>query len=438
MLYQIARWFAVLGISVALVSEAITYLALLISSFCWLAADWKSQDFNLRRVFDVFWGALRERRWWSLFVLAVLVWIGEGLLASLVHGNVPRTSHLYKAFLALTAVVGYLVVPSFDALFWRRLVLGALLGAGISSAAGYMQVSRGLFPMEQWLMSEAEKTQSNHYRGQLYVPGTHTKAATGPLRNRIKTSVTLVWVLGIFLGLSVMTRTWASRVAVALILAGLGAFSYFTSAKAGWGASLLCLAGVAALHFIPWFRKLLLTGLVAAFIGAMGFVVGTGLNYPADVSAPVSADKISVRGFAWAHGLKVIEGFPALGSGLGTYSRVSPDYFRDPELAFSYTINSHCQHLTAWAEGGPIGGTAWLVIMFLMALAMHRIWQPNNSCIESCHRAQRLGVTFTLAAVFILSFVHDFLFHPSVAALFWMVAGWVGALAYRDLRTLSV
>ena len=37
MLYQIARWFAVLGISVALVSEAITYLALLISSFCWLA-----------------------------------------------------------------------------------------------------------------------------------------------------------------------------------------------------------------------------------------------------------------------------------------------------------------------------------------------------------------------------------------------------------------
>ena len=154
-------------------------------------------------------GALRERRWWSLLVLAVLVWIGEGLLASLVHGNVPRTSHLYKAFLALTAVVGYLVVPSFNALFWRRLVLGALLGASISSAAGYMQVSRGLFPMEQWLMSEAEKTQSNHYRGQLYVPGTHTKAATGPLRNRIKTSVTLVWVLGIFLGLSVMAKTWA-------------------------------------------------------------------------------------------------------------------------------------------------------------------------------------------------------------------------------------
>ncbi len=429
MLYQFAKWFAVLGVSVALISEAITYLALLFSSIFWLIADWKQQKMSIPKALATFKGALRMRRWWSLFIVAGLVWIVEGLVAALVQGNEPRVSHLYKAFLILTMVVGYRVLPSFCAVFWRRLMFGALLGAGIAAGAGYMQLNHGGFPMERLLMSKAEKTDKSHYRGQIYVPGTHTKAATGPLRNRIKTSVSLVWFLGLFIGLSSLARTWSLKAALGVVILGLGAFSYFTYAQAGWAASALCLVGLSLVHFVPALRKLLLGTLSLSLVAGMAFVVSTGAGYPSDVAAPVSADKMSVRGFSWAHGLKVIESYPLLGSGLGTYSRASKEFFIDPELAFSHTINTHCQHLTAWAEGGPVGGLAWLSMMVLLIWGIHRSWQSKRSSVDLPFQAQRLAGTFIVVTIFILSFVHDFLFHPSVAALFWMVAGLIGYLA---------
>ena len=146
---------------------------------------------------------------------------------------------------------------------------------------------------------------------------------------------------------------------------------------------------------------------------------------------------MSIRGFAWSHGLKVVEGYPILGAGLGTYSRSSRQFFLDPELAFSYTINSHCQHLTAWAEGGPIGGLAWLVIVGLIAWAIQRIWLIRVASDDDVFSAQRLAVTFVLVGIFFLSFVHDFLFHPSVAALFWMVVGLAGYLALGEKPDLN-
>ena len=418
----------------ALVSEAVTYLALLLSSITWLIADWKRREMNLSAAFSHFKEALQARRWWALFTLAGLVWICEGLLAALVQGNEPRVSHLYKAFLMLTMVVGYRVLPSFCGVFWRRLIFGALLGAGIAAGAGYMQLNHGGFPMERLLMSQAEKTDKNHYRGQIYVPGTHTKAATGPLRNRIKTSVTLVWFLGLFVGLSSLARTWSIKAALGVVIFGLGVFSYFTYARAGWAASALCLVGLSLIHFVPALRKFLLGTLSLSLVAGMAFVVSTGASYPSDVAAPVSADKMSVRGFSWAHGLKVIESYPFLGSGLGTYSRASKEFFKDPELAFSHTINTHCQHLTAWAEGGPVGGFAWLSMMVLLIWGMHRSWQRKRSLVDLPFQAQRLAATFIVVTIFILSFVHDFLFHPSVAALFWMVAGLIGYLGIKEAR----
>ncbi len=377
---------------------------------------------------------LKNRRWWAIFILALTVWILEGLLAALIQGNQPRVSHLYKAILALTAVVGYQVLPSFDSFFWRKLILGALLGAGIASSAGYMQYNQGLFPMERMLMSEAEKTDTRHYRGQLYIPGTHTKAATGPLRNRIKTSVTLVWLFGLLAGLSLLAKTLAQRMGLLGLVGLAGVFSFYTFAKAGFWASVLCLCGVLALHWIPVFRKTLLGVLTLTFVLGMAFVITTGASYPADAKVPLEANKISVRGFAWSHGLKVVQGYPLFGAGLGTYSRASREFFLEPELAFSYTINSHCQHLTAWAEGGLPGGAAWLSIVGLMLWALQRSWLREPLKGDSGFSAQRMAVTFILVAVFLLSFVHDFLFHPSVAALFWMLVGLAGKLALKDER----
>jgi len=208
-----------------------------------------------------------------------------------------------------------------------------------------------------------------------------------------------------------------------------GIFSFYTFAKAGFGVSVLCLFGVIVLQYIPSFRKLILGVLTAAFVVGMGFVIVTGANYATDVAAPIATDKVSIRGFAWSHGLKVVQGYPLLGAGLGTYSKSSRAFFLDPDLAFSYTINGHCQHLTAWAEGGPIGALAWLSIIGLIAWAIHKSWSMNALTRGVEFSCQRVTVTFVLVAVFLMSFVHDFLFHPSVAALFWMMVGLSGYLA---------
>jgi hypothetical protein len=428
-LYQISRWLVVIGIGLCLVSEAGSYLALLLSATCWLVADWRNHEMTLIKSWNTFAESLRTRQWWAWFVLIATAWIAEGLLAALVHGNTPRVSHLYKSLFILTAVVGYRVLPSFDRLFWRRLIVGALLGAGVASAAGLMQYKKGSFPMERLLMSEAEKTEKRHYRGQLYIPGTRIKAATGPLRNRIKTSVTLVWSLALLAGLSVLAKTFTTRLALLLVASILGCFSFFTFAKAGFGVSILCLLGLIILERIPSLRDLLGGVLAVAFTAGMAFVITTGVNYAPDVKAPIALDKVSIRGFAWSHGVKVASAHPILGAGLGTYSRSSRAFFIDPELAQSYTVNSHCQHLTAWAEGGLIGVGVWLFLMALIGSAIQKSWRVPGRESDDGFRAKRIGMTFGLVGAFLLSFVHDFLFHPSVAALFWMTVGLAGYLA---------
>jgi hypothetical protein len=429
MLYRISRWLVVLGAGLCLVSEAGSYIALLLCALLWLIADWRQYQMTPLKAWNQFVHALRNRAWWAWFVLAVTIWIVEGLLAAYIQGNVPRVSHLYKAFFVLTAVVGYRVLPSFSRLFWRRLIVGALLGAGVAATAGLLQYKKSSFPMERMLMSEAEKTEKGHYRGQLYIPGTRMKAVTGPLRNRIKTSVTLVWLFALLAGLSQLTKTFATRLGLALTAGILGCFSFYTFAKAGIGVSVLCLFGVMILHFAPCFRGLIYGVLAAAFVVGMTFVITTGVSYEPNVKAPIATDKVSVRGFAWSHGFQVVQEYPLLGAGLGTYSRSSRDFFLDPELARSYTINSHCQHLTAWAEGGIIGVMAWILMIALIAGAIQRSWLVEAEGVDSAFRAKRLATTFALVAAFLLSFVHDFLFHPSVAALFWMMVGLAGYLA---------
>jgi len=382
-----------------------------------------------QRAWKIFIGSLRKRQWWSLFILALVIWIIEGLVAAGIQGNVPRISHLYKAFFSFAAVVGYRVLPTFNRAFWKRMVLGVLLGGLLSSGAGFMQYKRGSFPLETMLMSSFEKSDKRHYRGQLYIPGTKKKAATGLLRNRIKTSVTLLWVFALLVGLTPLITTGAARLGL-LVLGGVfSAFSALTFAKAGLGAALLCLVGVIVLQSVPAFRRVVGLTLGIAFVVGMGFVMMTGANYAQGAKAPIALDKVSIRGFAWSHGLKVVQEYPVFGAGLGTYPNVSPDVFIDSELAWSYTINAHCQHLTAMAEGGPTGFLVWGVILTLIGFSIQRSWTIHRHEFDSEFQALRLMATYFLVAVFLLSFVHDALCHPSVAALFWVIVGLSGYLA---------
>ena len=119
-LYQLSRWSAVVGASLCLCSEPLTYLALIVSAALWLVADWKYHQFTTQRAKAMFWEGLKERQWWAWFTLACFIWIAEGLLAALIQNHTPPASHLYKAFFVFAAVVGYRVLPSFNHLFWKR------------------------------------------------------------------------------------------------------------------------------------------------------------------------------------------------------------------------------------------------------------------------------------------------------------------------------
>ena len=214
------------------------------------------------------------------------------------------------------------------------------------------------------------------------------------------------------------------------MLGGLfAAFSTLTFAKAGVGAGLICLISLIVLQQVSALRRVLGLTLCITFIVGMSFVGVTGVNYAPNVKAPIALDKVSIRGFAWSHGVKVVQEYPVFGVGLGTYARVSPSVFIDPKLAHSYTINSHCQHLTALAEGGPIGFSTWLLLMGLIGGALQKSWLIESHPADVEFRALRLGTTYILLSVFLVSFVHDVLFHPSVAALFWVIAGLSGDLS---------
>lgn len=428
-LYQSSRWAAVLGASLCLCSEKITYIALMVSAVLWLLADWKYHQLSPTRAWEMFGKALKTRQWWAWFMLACFIWVAEGLFAGLIQNHVPPTSHLYKSFLVLAAVVGYRVLPSFNRLFWKRLILGVLLGGVFASGAGFMQYNKGGFPMETLLMSSAEKTEKRHYRGQLYIPGTRDKAATGPLRNRIKTSVTLLWVFALLIGLTQIVDTQIARCSLFVLGVLFAAFSMLTFAKAGAGAALLCLLGSLVLQEVAAFRRVLGLTLCIIFIIGMSFVGLTATNYAPNVKAPIAEDKVSIRGFAWSHGVKVVREYPVLGVGLGAYARVSPSVFIDPELARSYTVHSHCQHLTALAEGGPLGFSAWILLIGLIGGALQKSWLVKSHPADAEFKALRLAVTYILLSVFLVSFVHDVLFHPSVAALFWVIVGLGGYLS---------
>lgn len=432
-----SKWFAVIGVTLSLISEAGTYIALLLSAICCLVARRQHRSPNSPAVWNAFFSGLKTGRFSSWLILAVVLWFLEGLLAAALNGHLPRGSHLYKALLALVAVVGYSVLPALNQVFWRRFVLSVLVSGALAACAGGMQYKKGAFLFENSIMSVMERADHREYRGQLYIPGTKRRAATGPLRNRIKTSTIILWTLALVMSLTVVATKVREKLALlALTLLFLG-FSVLTFANAGLGAAACGLSALGVGLVIPKSRAWLAPALTAAFVMGTISVVTLGLQGPLDAGALAEAGKLGVRSFAWAHGLLVLGAYPLMGSGFATYSRVAPDFFVDPVLTHSHTINAHCQHLTTLAEGGVLGFLPWVLVLILIGRGLGQAWQVESKSEDLPFRAMRVGATFVMVALLPVSFVHDPLFHPSVAALFWLTVGVVGYVGTEATRRLN-
>ena len=177
-------------------------------------------------------------------------WLLVGLLGMVAAGLAPRSSSLNKLVLAVAMFLGMGLVVRTDAAELKRLLLFLLAGTALASAAGLAQLAFGSFPGERWL-----EDPSRPWRGQLYIPGTGERAATGTLRNRMKFAEMLLFALaGGSAALAVSRSRWRSAAALLvalLVMLGL------TFTKASLGGAAVALAGTHLLERSRPARRLL-------------------------------------------------------------------------------------------------------------------------------------------------------------------------------------
>jgi hypothetical protein len=152
-----------------------------------------------------------------------------------------------------------------------------------------------------------------------------------------------------------------------------------TGSRAGSVLSLLCLAGAVGAYFRRGLKKRRLLWVFP--IAAMLLIVGA-----ISILAPLVNQKFGVQGFfdsgrwqAYVSTMEMIRDFPWLGSGLGTYRWVFPEYRSGDIPSYGVWEQAHNSTLEATAEMGipfalllGIGWLASLVVLFRGMLGRNR------------------------------------------------------------------
>jgi len=349
-----------------------------------------------------------------LLVAAIGVWFVLGLLSAATHGHVPRFSHLNKALMAVGLVAGALYVRRVDPAELRVLAWLLVTGGAIAGLAGLAQIIWGAFPGESLLA-----TRDRGWMGQLYLPGTMERVAAGTLRNRMKMAEAWLLVAAALSAATFHARGHLARVGAALGLNGVAALLYLTAVKAAFVIALVALVALILLEKSSWLRRLLPYALVAVFLAGLGTVLAIAITAPPG-PAPVGAGSLAARRWIWSRAWQYFGEAPFFGIGLGTYSRVVLGDLGEGFRAL--TNNAHCQHLTALVEGGIFGFAAWLAVCAAIGSLLVRAWL-SGAAPAAASRAVRHAATFFVLSLFAMSFVHDVLFHPNTAALFWAAVG---------------
>ncbi|WP_167771359.1 O-antigen ligase family protein [Bradyrhizobium niftali] len=147
-----------------------------------------------------------------------------------------------------------------------------------------------------------------------------------------------------------------------------------TGSRAGSVLALLCLAGALGTYFRRGLQK---RGLLWIFpIAAMLLIVGV-----ISILAPMVNRRFGVQGFfdsgrwqAYASTMEIIRDFPWLGSGLGTFRWVFPEYRSGDIASYGVWDQAHNSTLEAAAEMGiPFAlflGIGWLVSLVVLVRGM--------------------------------------------------------------------
>lgn len=145
-----------------------------------------------------------------------------------------------------------------------------------------------------------------------------------------------------------------------------------------------------------------------------------------------SSEASNIRALIWSQGVRVLADHP-LGVGLGNYSIVIERYYDVVEPAFNVRTYPHSVVLAAWAETGPVGMVAYLVMWlgFISScfVTLKRLSHMPLSQHEDTRIAAAAGL-YGATALWVVGLTHDVLFHNAVALAFAALLGVV--LSYLD------
>jgi len=352
-----------------------------------------------------------------------LLIVGVGFVGALVlslvsggiNGHPPRVSHMNHFVMAWGALAAWWMFPILGTTQLKRIWYCALAGASLALLAGFLQYGMGAFPGESFLQD------SRKYIGQLYIPGSYPeRAVSGILRNRLKMSESLLFVLSITLPVAFLSkeRVLKGVAATFSVVAFLGMLLTFS--KAAIGAILIAIIVVAFFHYWKWTLRFILPAMMVAIVVGMAYALYSGSLFTQEEFIQ-NKGSWAIRRWIWLHALEVWKDYPVWGCGVGTYAAVSEPYFPKDLYIWTHGTSPHNQYLLAFVEGGLVGGAAFLLLVGGIGWKLYSLWTtPPTSPLAL---GFLIGASLNLIAFYILNFVHTALYHPATALFMWISVG---------------
>ncbi len=164
-------------------------------------------------------------------------------------------------------------------------------------------------------------------------------------------------------------------------------------------------------------------GLVIVLIGGAVLISGPEV-FTRFLGTPIAEDPTTGRGHFWSVTIDVIQAYPFIGSGLGSFPAIYPRY--DTRNGLYRLEQAHNDYLQTLSDGGIVGallGIAFIAILFQRGFA-------RRETHDKFRRGVSTGALAGCFAVLIHSFF-DFTLHTTANALLFLI---LAALATQDTR----
>jgi O-antigen ligase len=170
-------------------------------------------------------------------------------------------------------------------------------------------------------------------------------------------------------------------------------------------------------------RAELAFGLVIVLVGGAVVISGPEV-FTRFLGTPIAEDPTTGRGHFWSVTVDVIQAYPFVGSGLGSFAAIYPRY--DTRNGLYRLEQAHNDYLQTLSDGGIIGGLLGIVFIGIL----FRRGFARRETHDKFRRGVSTGALAGCFAVLIHSFF-DFTLHTTANALLFLI---LAALATQDTR----